>query len=62
MDAAGAILDFGVKMVLYHQNNVRFEILVVSLAEKVSLYMILGALVKKLSFQHGHWMPSWISG
>ena len=48
------ILDHKVKIMLYDQNNVRFGIPVVSLAEKVPLYTILGAPVKKLIFQDGH--------
>ena len=44
------ILDHEVKMMLFDQNNVRFRIPVVNLAEKVPSYMILGALVKKLIF------------
>ena len=48
-----SIFDMWVKMMFYRQTDVRFDILVVDLAEKVYLYMILSALVKKLIFRDG---------
>ena len=58
-----AILHFIVKMMSYHHNNARFRILMVNLAEMVSLHMIMEALVKSLIFQDGHhWQPFWIRG
>jgi len=43
-----AILDLWVKMMSYRQTDVRIGILVDDLPEKVSSYMIVGALVQKL--------------
>ena len=51
MFITGSHLEFGGKMRLYHQINVRFGILVVKLAEIVSVFMVLRALFKKLLFQ-----------
>ena len=48
-----AILDILVKMMFYHQTDVRIGILVVDLVEKVYLYLILGALVQTLIFKDG---------
>jgi hypothetical protein len=48
-----AILNLWVRMMSYHQTDVRIEILMVNLAEKVSSNMIVGALVQKLIFQEG---------
>ena len=45
---------------LYHQNNAGFEIFMVDLAGKVSLYMILIDLVLKLIFQDSCWLSFWI--
>ena len=48
-----AILDILVKMMFKRQTDVIIGILAVDLVEKVYLYLILGALVQKLIFQHG---------
>lgn len=42
-----AMCKFWVKMMSQRENNIRFGILVVELPEKVSLHVILGALVQR---------------
>jgi len=41
---------------------VRIAILVVNVLEKVSSYLILGALVQQLRFRSPRWRPSWMAG
>ena len=47
-----AIQDFVVEMMLYHQDDIRFGVLIVSMAEIMSLYIILGALVNIFIFRN----------
>ena len=49
--ASAAMLDFWVNMMLKCQTDVNIGILVVDLPPKISLCILLGALVQKLIFQ-----------
>ena len=53
LSAMAAILDFWVIMMSLRQTNVRIGILLEDLPEKVSLYVIFGALVQLKVFRTG---------
>ena len=58
----GGHLGYWFKMMLNRQTDVKIEILVLDLVEKVFSYMILGGLVVKLIFRSCAWRLSWILG